>query len=246
MLTTSNNKKNMNIDKIAEEIVNQYLEEVYLDEKYTGKNRDALLQSTREYKKQAIKKMLHQMDYNESMFSAVEHPYTVAKSLYFMLAEDSLSDEEKVSTVKLCYFCLLKNYLKNKDVIPINLAFEDLISGCKLILVLISMQSQYLMYSVIAGQANYINPQTHIRNQVLLFGGIIKETEIMVDTDFVWSVEAIIKNNYVSIYKELESHLNLPTKSELLIYKEKYTPIIEHIATSISNNLKEPADWMDY
>lgn len=102
------------------------------------------------------------------------------------------------------------------------------------------------MYSVIAGQANYINPQTHIRNQVLLFGGIIKETEIMVDTDFVWSVEAIIKNYYVSIYKELESHLNLPTKSELLIYKEKYTPIIEHIATSISNNLKEPADWMDY
>lgn len=90
MLTTSNNKKNMNIDKIAEEIVNQYLEEVYLDEKYTGKNRDAMLQSTREYKKQAIKKMLHQMDYDESMFSVVEHPYTVAKSLYFMLTEDSL------------------------------------------------------------------------------------------------------------------------------------------------------------
>ena len=46
----------MNIDEIAKEIVCSFLEEKNLDEKYTGSNRDTLLQETREYKKQAIKK----------------------------------------------------------------------------------------------------------------------------------------------------------------------------------------------
>ena len=45
----------MNIDEIAEEIVYSFSEEKYLDEKYTGSNRDTLLQKTRGYKKQAIK-----------------------------------------------------------------------------------------------------------------------------------------------------------------------------------------------
>ena len=86
----------MNIDEIAKEIVSSFSEEKYLEEKYTGWNRDTLIQKNLENKKQAIKKMLHQMDYDESMFSVVKRPYPVAKSLYFMLAEDSVSDEEKM------------------------------------------------------------------------------------------------------------------------------------------------------
>ena len=233
----------MNIDEIAEEIVNQFSEEVYLEKKYTGWNRDTLLQNTREYKKKATKKMLQKMDYDESMFSVVEHPYMVAKSLYFMLTEDFLSDEEKMSAIKLCYFCLLKNYLKNKDEIPTKLEYGDLISGCKLALVLISMQHQYLMYSVIMGQAEYINPQTHIRNQILLFGGVIKETESRIDTDRIWPVEAVIKDYYEDVYKELNDHLNFPTGRELAMHKESCIPIIKNIATSISVNLKEPPDF---
>lgn len=235
----------MDIDEIATEIVGLYWDEEELED-YTGSNRDSLLQSTQDEKKQAIEEMLHQMDINESMFSVVEHPYTVAKSLYFMLTEDYLSDEEKVSAVKLCYFCLLKNYLKNKDEILTNLAFGDLISGCKLLLVLISMQSQYLMYSVIAGQANYFNPETHIKNQVLLYGGIIKDAERIVKTDRIWPMENLIKDYFVGIYKELDSHLNLPIGSEHSMYKERCTPIIKDIATSISVNLKEPPDWIGF
>lgn len=233
----------MKIDEIAEEIVNSFSEEKRLEEKYTGWNRDTLIEGNREYKKKAIKKMLHQMDYDESMFSVVEQPYTVAKSLYIMLTEDSLSDEEKMSAIKLCYFCLLKNYLKNKDKIQVDWGFGDLISGCKLALVLISMQSQYLMYSIIAGLADYINPQTHMRNQILLFGGVIKEADSFVNTDSIWPVEAVIKDYYEDIYKELNSHLHLPTGRELAMHKESCIPVIKTIATSISINLKEPPDF---
>ena len=233
----------MNIDEIAEDVVNQFSEEVYLYEKYTGWNRDTLLQSTREDKRQAIKEMLHQMDYDEGMFSVVEHPYTVAKSLYLMLTEDSLSDEEKISAVKLCYFCLLKNYLKNKDEILVNYEFGDLISGCKLALVLISMQAQYLMLSVIMGQAQYIDPQTHIKNQILLFGGVIKEAENIVDTDRIWPMEAVIKDYYEDVYKELNGHFIFPIGRELAMHKERCIPIIKNIVTSISVNLKDSPDF---
>lgn len=234
----------MNIDEIAKEIVCSFSEEKNLDEKYTGSNRDTLLQETREYKKQAIKKMLHQMDYDESMFSVVKSPYTVAKSLYFMLTEDYLSDEDKMSAIKLCYFCLLKNYLKNRDEIPTNLAFGDLISGCKLALVLFSMQSQFLTFSVIAGLGLFVNPQTHVRNQLLLFAGIIKEAENIIDTDYIWPVEAVIKDYYVEIYKELNSHIHIPTGRELTMLKESCTPVVKDIERYISINLKEPPDWM--
>lgn len=235
----------MNIDEIAEEIVRLFGEEEYL-KKYAGSFRDLLLQRTQEAKKQSIKNMLYQMHYYESMFSVVKRPYIVAKSLYFMLTEESLSDAEIASTIKLCYFCLLKNYLKYKDMVPTSLEYGDLVSGCKLALVLISMQTQYLMYPIIMEQANYINPQTQIKNQILLFGGIIKDAESIVNADHFGPMENLIKDYFLGIYKELESHLDLPTKSNLLMYKEKYTPIIENITTSIRVNLKESSNWMDF
>lgn len=235
----------MNIDEIAEDIVNEFSEERYL-ETYTGWNRDSLLQSTLERKKQAIKKMLHQIDYDESRFSVVKNPYTVAKSLYFILTEDTLSDEEIMSTIKLCYFCLLKNYLKNKDELPtdFNLAFGNLISGCKLALVLFSMQGQFLI-SLIASLGLFVNPTTHLRNQLLLFAGIIEEAENIVDTEAIWPVGAVIKDYYVGFYKELESQIHIPTGRELTMLKDSCTSVIKDIVSDISVNFKEP-NWMDF
>ena len=59
----------MNIDEIAEEIVFSFWDEKHLEE-YSGSNRESLLQRIQETKKQAIKNMLYQMHYEESMFSA--------------------------------------------------------------------------------------------------------------------------------------------------------------------------------
>ena len=188
--------------------------------------------------KEETKEMLRQINYYESMFSVVKRPYLVAKSLYFMLTEDYLSEENQMSVIKLTYFCLLNNFLMNCDSKPGDAEYENLVSGCKLALVLISMQNQYLMYSIISGQARYINPETHIRNQVLLFGGIAKEAEI-VHCNF--SLEDIIKKYYVNIFKELYNHL--PTGKDLAILKEKCTPIIKNIKTSISVNLNDR--WSD-
>lgn len=210
----------MNIDEIAQKIIVSF----------NAEDSVAL--------KNEIKMMLHQIDYDESMFSVVKHPYAVAKSLYFMLTQDYLSEDNQISCIKLAYFCLLKNYLDNKDKKVGDLGYEELVSGCKLALVLISMQNQYLMYSVIAGQCGYINPQTHIRKQVLLFGGIAKEAKIS-RCDF--RLEDIIKDYFTDIIKELYDYL--PTGRDLAMLKDDCTPVIKNLATTISINLKEMEDW---
>lgn len=218
---TPNKNFVMNIDEIAQRIVSDF----------NAENDEMLKVDTKE--------MLHKMKHYESMFSVVKHPYLVAKSLYFMLTEDYLSVDDQMSAVKLAYFCLLNNYLKNGDKQTIDPEFEDLVSGCKLALVLISMQNQYLMYSVIAGLAGYINPETHIRNQIFLFGGIVKEAEC---SHSISSLEEVVNKYFAGIYKELSSHL--PTGRDLAELKENCTSVIKSIKTSISVNLKEFEDSM--
>lgn len=211
----------MNIDEIAQRIVSDF----------NAENDEMLKLDT--------KGMLHKMKHYESMFSVVKRPCMVAKSLYFMLTEDYLSVDEQMSCVKLAYFCLLNNYLNNADKKETDPEYEDLVSGCKLALVLFSMQNQYLMYSVIAGQAGYINPETHIRNQIFLFGGIVKEAE---ESHSIFSLEDVINKYLAGIFKELYNHL--PTGRDLAELKEKCTPVIKSIKTSISVNLKEFEDSM--
>lgn len=184
--------------------------------------------------KEATKFMLHKMKHHEGMFSVVKRPYIVAKSLYFMLTEDYLSTEERMSAVKLVYFCLLTNFLKNCDSKHDDAGYEDLVSGSKLAIVLISMQNQYLMFSIIAGQAGYINPETHLRNQMFLFGGIAKEAEA---AHVNFPLEDIINNYFVDIFKELRPHL--PIGEQLAAIKEQCTPVIKIIKREISFNFKE-------
>ena len=211
----------MNIDEIAQNIVNAF----------RGDN-DILL-------KQETKKMLHQMDFDESMFSVVKYPYLVAKSLYFMLTQEYLSDEEKMSTIKLCYYCLLKNYLQNMDRKAGESEYEDLVSGSKLALVLISMQSRFLTFSVVMGLMLFVNPQAHVRNQVLLFAGIAKESE---NANLVIPLEDVIKDYYEEIYNELNTHTHLPIGTELTMFKESCTPVIKKIASHLRSGFKEPPD----
>lgn len=210
----------MNIDETAQKIVSSF-----------NANNNVML-------KEETKEMLRQINYYESMFSVVKRPYLVAKSLYFMLTEDYLTDKDQISVIKLAYFCLLNNYLKNMNSKPGDSEYEDLVLGCKLALVLISMQNQYLMYSIIAGQALYINPEAHIRNQVLLFGGIAKEAEL---THCNFPLEDIINKYYLDIFKELNSHL--PTGNDIATLKERCGPILKNIKTSISVNLND--SWSD-
>ena len=84
--------------------------------------------------------------------------------------------------------------------------------------------------------ADYINPQTHIRNQVFLFGGIVKEAEV---AHCCFSSEDVISEYFADIYKELYGQL--PTGRNLAILKESCTQVIENIKFGI--NLKEP-NWL--
>ncbi len=210
----------MGIDQLAEKIILSF----------NAEDRTELKEST--------KFMLHKMKYHENMFSVVKRPYIVAKSLYFMLTEDYLSTEQQMSVVKLIYLCLLNNYLKKCDTKYGDADYEDLVSGSKLALVLFSMQNQFLMYSIIAGQAGYMNPETHLRNQMLLFGGIAKEAET---AHINFPLEEIINNYFVDIYKKLFPHL--PTEAQLAILKDQCIPVIKTIKRELSFNLKGLDDF---
>lgn len=140
---------------------------------------------------------------------------------------------------KACLFLSFEQLSQKCRKKTVDSEYEDLVSGCKLSLVLFSMQNQYLMYSVIAGLAGYINPETHIRNQTLLFGGIVKESE---NSRFIFPLEEIIDKYSSGIFNELYSHL--PTGRDLAALKENCTPVIKSIESSISINLKEYEDSM--
>ena len=104
----------MNIDETAQKIVSSF----------NAENNVMLKEETKE--------MLRQINYYESMFSIVKCPYLVAKSLYFMLTQDYLSEENQISIIKLAYFCLLNNYLNNMDSKPGDLEYEDWCRGANL------------------------------------------------------------------------------------------------------------------
>lgn len=210
----------LSIDQLAENVVSSF-----------NADDTATLQETTKF-------MLHKMKHHEGMFSVVKRPYIVGKSLYFMLTEDYLSTEEQMSAVKLVYFCLLNNFLKNCDRKYDEAGYEDIVSGSKLALVLFSMQNQFLMYSVIADQAGYINPETHLRNQMLLFGGIAKEAEA---AHVNFPLENIINQYFIDIFKELRPHL--PIGEQLTALKEQCTPVIKSIKRDISINFKDLDDF---
>ncbi len=184
--------------------------------------------------KEGVNKMLRFVNNYEADFAVVKRPYLIAKSLYLMLTVDDISEDDQVAIIKLTYFCLLDNYLKNMDKKPSDEGYEDLVSGCKLALVLINMQHQLIMYHIIAGMANYINPQTHIRNQILLFGGIVKEA---VNLNCDSTVEDIINKYYKDIYQQISSQM--PVGRDLSVVKDECTPVIKNIRFGIRDTFKE-------
>ena len=185
--------------------------------------------------------MLHQIDYGRSMFTVVKRPYTVAKSLYFMLTQDYLSKEEQISAIEPCYFCLLKNYLMNKDCKMGESEYEDLVSGSKLALVLLSIQKQFLSYAVIAKLIIFIYQELPIRNQFLLFAGIAKEAD---NANCVFPLEDVINGYYEEIDNDLtRRHIQIPNGRALELLKESCTPLIIEIEKNLGSTLQFPRSF---
>ena len=70
---------------------------------------------------------------DEWQFREVKHTYLIARAMYYLLrVNDRLSSEDNGAIVRLVYYCLLRNYLENKDVLSTDIKYADLISGCEL------------------------------------------------------------------------------------------------------------------
>ena len=55
---------------------------------------------------------------DEWQFKKVEHTYAMARAMYYLLrANDRLSSDDSGAIVRLVYYCLLRNYSENSDVL---------------------------------------------------------------------------------------------------------------------------------
>ena len=126
------------------------------------------------------KSIIREIKRDTYQFKKVEHPYIVAKALYYIWnsdCADTISDSDGCDIIKLSYYCIIKHYIDNCESVSSMTKYLDLISACELGVVLILENAEFIMYSVLSGELNYLPnfSQKHIRNQILLWGGTVKE-----------------------------------------------------------------------
>lgn len=179
--------------------------------------------------------LLSKVNSNEWEFRRIEHYYLVGKALYYLQEEDkanTLTDEEYGTIDKLIYYCLLKNYLRNKDVYPTNEKYGDLIGGCELGVYIICMEHEYLDFELVKAGFFPFYSRKHLQNQMLLFGGIVNEAK---RRNCFYSTDMFQK-----ITNGLEQQLNMrfPIEEDLQKLKIECLPIIESITTNLECGFK--------
>lgn len=203
------------IEQLANEFMSAYNS---ADKEVTLRKADLLMKS--------IKK-------DEWQFTKVEHTYEVARSMYYLLkVEKELSNYDYETIVRLIYYCLLKNYAQNSDVISTDVKYKDLISGCELAFIVMCRNGQFLMYRLLSGALGYMPnfTQKHIVDQMLLFGGIVKDAY---DNDYHYFIDRDISNSFSSLLQEV--YENIPPSEELQSYKDNCMSVIKTIFKELEN-----------
>ncbi|WP_140392844.1 hypothetical protein [Parabacteroides sp. An277] len=125
--------------------------------------------------------LAYRISRNENQFCRLTHYYIVAKALDKLLDLDdqlNFSDALYGSIIKLIYYCLLRNYLEYSDLPHTDTKYADLVGGCELAFVIICENINFIMYNIIGGSLQSLPNKSEeiIRNQLLLFGGIVKNS----------------------------------------------------------------------
>ncbi|WP_277234787.1 hypothetical protein [Phocaeicola salanitronis] len=179
--------------------------------------------------------LLSKVNSNEWEFRRIEHYYLVGKALYYLQEEDkanTLTDEEYGTIDKLIYYCLLKNYLRNKDVDPTNGKYGDLIGGCELGVYIICMEHEFLNFELIRAGFLPSYPPKCLRNQLLLFWGTVNEAK---------KINCFYSTNmFEEITNELEQQFNvqLPMGEDWQKFKIECLPILENVVVNLEHGFK--------
>lgn len=168
---------------------------------------------------------------DEWQFREVKHTYLIARAMYYLLrVNDRLSSEDNGAIVRLVYYCLLRNYLENKDVLSTDIKYADLISGCELAFVVMCKSGQFLIYRILSGALGYMPniAQKHVVDQMFLFGGIVKEAN---EKGYHQFLDADISTRFSTLLQEV--YENIPIGYELQKYKDDNISVIETISKEL-------------
>ncbi len=168
---------------------------------------------------------------DEWQFRKVEHTYAMAKAMYYLLrVNDRLSNDDSGAIVRLIYYCLLRNYSENSDVLSTDAKYADLIGGCELAFIVICKNEEFLMYRILSGALDYLPDiaQKHVVDQMLLFGGIVKEAH---EKGYHHFLDADISTLFNSLLQEV--YENIPIGEELQIYKDDCASVIKAISKNL-------------
>ena len=164
---------------------------------------------------------------DEWQFRKVEHAYAIARAMYYLLrVNDRLSNDDSGAIVRLVYYCLLRNYSENSDVLSTDAKYADLIGGCELAFVVMCKSGQFLMYRILSGALGYLPniAQKHVVDQMFLFGGIVKEAN---EKGYHYFLDSDISTRFNNLLQEV--YENIPIGEELQKYKDDCTSVIKTI-----------------
>lgn len=177
---------------------------------------------------------------NEDELRVITHYYATARALYYLLQLDKdqlqLTDEETDSIVRLVYYCLLKNYSTNAEVEPSEIKYADVVGGSELACIAISENLNFLTYRLLTGSLQFMPnySQMHLLNQLMLFGGIVREAKI---NNHYHSLDTEITKRFMRLPQEL--YQKLPINEDLRNLKANCSSVIKTITRGLSMGFKE-------
>ena len=180
--------------------------------------------------------IINEINKDTYQFKRTANPYLVAKALYYIWnsdCSDSISDIDGCSLIRLAYYSILKYYHNNHSSISSVTEYIELISACELGVVLMLENPEFIMYTVLSGQLLFLPnySQKHFRNQIILFGGVVKEAHM---NHCRVSLDTSISHKYKLIVSDVESQF--PIDTELVNLRNSSIGVIKDICVYLEGN----------
>lgn len=187
---------------------------------------------------QKAESLIKEINKNEQQLKNIEHFYIVAKAFYYLVEQEEydLSNNEYYTIIRLMYYCLLKHYLTNRDINSTELKYLDVIAGSELAFIVICENIEYLLYTLLTGELNYVPnySKKYLKDQLMLFGGIVKDSKLKHHHYFT---ENDLSKKFVAMSEEFYN--NLPTKDNLQGFKTGCASVLEKISKNLEDNFRD-------
>lgn len=183
---------------------------------------------------------------NEWLFRRIERTYDMSRALYCLSLLDkdlSFTEDEYSSIIILIYYCSLKNFLEHKELESSDLKYAELIGASELAFVIIAEHIEALT-RILIGSLNYFPSyaQNHIRNHLMLFGGIVKDAN---EKHYHYFSDKDISDRFKKYSQMIYSHL--PVGEHLKQFKKDCTFIVQDISKHLEDGftINDADDFFD-